>query len=327
MERITEKEIREFCEKKQALLDAYFALADTGKLSHAYIIEGAGVRERLLFAVSLSAKLICGNGTPCFKCNLCAGILAGTNPDVKFVTAEGATLSVNEIRAVRTEAYYRPEFSQYKIFVVEDAEKMTVQAQNAFLKILEEPPQNVFFFLLASSKNIFLPTIISRTQSITVDGADIYAAKTELSRYISSEAQIQRVLNVYEALERLEINKKNTEKIQNGLKICEKLFLEGEKFIMDDFPKGNENRDTIALYLDLLLFCAKDILVYKACKRVYGGILCTEEELSSVALRFSSKRANALCEIFAFAKERICENANINTVFSYIFTELTATDD
>lgn len=329
MEKLTEREIREYYKKNEALLDTYFSLASKGMLSHAYIIEGASYRERGMFAYCLAAKLLCLNensAAPCFSCSACAGVFGGTFPDMKAVCAEGATLSVNEIRNVRTEAFYKPEFAHCKVFIIEDAEKMNSAAQNALLKILEEPPKDVYFFLISSSKNVFLPTIISRTQAITLKRADTEFAKAELSRFIPDETERERVANVYMMLEKLEINKKNTEKIQNGLKICEKLLISSEKYILEDFPKGNENRDTVALYLDLLMICAKEILVQKISGASYGTILCKKEELSAVAQRFSAKKANYYCEIFANAKERISENANINTVITYLFTELTATD-
>ena len=128
-------------------------LSDT--LSHAYIIEGKKGSGRHTIAYMTAAALVCeklndtASPLPCLKCPSCKKILGQKSPDVITVTREDkATLGVDAIRFLRNDVRVVPNDLDYKIYVIEDADTMTPQAQNAFLLTLEEPPEYVKFFLL-----------------------------------------------------------------------------------------------------------------------------------------------------------------------------------
>lgn len=133
------------------------------KLSHAYIINGEIFSGKKTLATAVAMAVQCGNPEPCMKCRSCKQCLSGNHPDIKWITYEKGSIGVDEIREqINNDIVIRPYSSEYKIYIIPDAENMTLQAQNALLKTIEEPPAYAIILLLASNSDLFLQTIISR---------------------------------------------------------------------------------------------------------------------------------------------------------------------
>lgn len=139
---------------------------ETDKISHAYILSGEEGMGRKSLANAFALSLLCERGKkePCMQCPACRQVLSGSHPDLIHVTHEKPnSISVDEIREqINDTIRIRPYSSYYKIYIVDEAEKMTVQAQNALLKTIEEPPAYAVILLLTTSEGAFLPTILSR---------------------------------------------------------------------------------------------------------------------------------------------------------------------
>ncbi|MBR6360284.1 MAG: hypothetical protein IKH65_09795 [Clostridia bacterium] len=150
----------------------------SGRFPHTVILEGGLPEERLDLAVKIASALLCrdNNTVPCGECHSCRKIEHRTHPDVLILKPEKKEGSKNEtyfvdyIRQIRDNAFIIPHESDLKIFILQEAQIMNDQAQNAFLKILEEPPEYVIFILLASTKSVYLPTILSRASVFTLGG-------------------------------------------------------------------------------------------------------------------------------------------------------------
>lgn len=134
--------------------------------SHAYIIEGRAGSGRHTLALSVSASLSClsEGEIPCGTCKNCQKILSGKSPDIVTLGLENdkVTIGVESIRKVKDDMALSPNDLDIKVYIIEDADKMTVQAQNAFLLSLEEPPSYVVFFLICENSNLLLETVRSR---------------------------------------------------------------------------------------------------------------------------------------------------------------------
>ena len=158
----------------------------SGSFSHAYIIEGVRGSGKHTIARLAAAALSCerkNDGTaplPCGSCEACRKILGSLSPDVITVGSEGkATIGVDSVRFLREDVYTVPNDLDHKIYIIEDADKMTAQAQNAFLLTLEEPPSYVGFLLLCENAGALLETIrsrapILRTEPISRENIDLY---------------------------------------------------------------------------------------------------------------------------------------------------------
>lgn len=140
-------------------------------LAHAYILAGqAGLGKRTLAGL-LSAAMVCtGEGEkPCLRCPGCRKAAAGVHPDIITVSGEnGKELTVGQIRAMRTDAYIRPNEAERKIYVIHGADTMNQSAQNAMLKLLEEGPAYAVFLLLAENAAALLSTVCSRCEVLSL---------------------------------------------------------------------------------------------------------------------------------------------------------------
>ena len=112
---------------------------------------------------------------------MCEKILSKNAADVHEIDTDGdKTLKAQQIRDFRSDMYLSPTESEYKVYIIDDAEKMTVQAQNALLIILEEPPENTIIFLVTQNSSLLLPTIRSRAQILRTS---LFSSE-ELSEYL-----------------------------------------------------------------------------------------------------------------------------------------------
>jgi len=154
--------------------EAYSALAAYlrgGRLPHAILLEGAGGSGKTTFAREIAQGALCSappEERPCGVCRDCVKAEKGIHPDILEYAGSGGSLSfhVDLVRELRREAYVRPNEGQCKVMILEDVQNMTIQAGNALLKIIEEPPSGVVFILTCENKSSLLVTILSRVTVI-----------------------------------------------------------------------------------------------------------------------------------------------------------------
>ena len=160
-----------------------------GKLPHALILEGAKGSGKHTIATMCAAALACTEQKnehlpiPCLLCHDCKKILEKKSPDVIVIGPEDkATIGVEAIRFLKEDVHTVPNDLEHKIYVIEHADRMTVQAQNALLLTLEEPPSYVQFFLLCENASLLLETIRSRAPILRTEPL----SEEEIDRYLVS---------------------------------------------------------------------------------------------------------------------------------------------
>ena len=145
---------------------------------HAIMLEGERGCGKKTLARRMAAAMLCksfdsASNRACGVCGSCLKILDGTHPDVTFLGDGAKTITVDEIRALRAAAGVRPNEADVRLFVICDGQNMTVQAQNALLKVLEEPPVAVRFIITCDNASRMLETIVSRAVSVRIGGLPV----------------------------------------------------------------------------------------------------------------------------------------------------------
>lgn len=148
------------------IIEYFRNAASSKKISHAYILDGEERSGKMLLAEAFAAAIQCERqeSDPCGQCHCCRQAAGRNQPDIIYVThRKPNTLGVDDIREqINDDIVLKPYYGRHKIYIVDEAEKMNENAQNALLKTLEEPPAYAVILLLTTNAESFLPTILSR---------------------------------------------------------------------------------------------------------------------------------------------------------------------
>lgn len=139
--------------------------------ANTYIFEGADGLNKREAALLFAKSLVCENSSsaPCCDCPACREAQADSHPDIVTVIPEKgkASIGVEPIRDMITESLIKPFYNRHKVFIITEGDILTPQAQNAFLKIIEEPPQYAVFIIVCSDSGNLLETVRSRAVTVT----------------------------------------------------------------------------------------------------------------------------------------------------------------
>lgn len=291
------------------------------KVSHAYILAGEAGMGKKSLADAFALTLLCERGRmePCMECHACRQVLSGNHPDLIHVTHEKAgSIGVDDIREqINDTIVVRPYSSPYKVYIVDEAQKMTTQAQNALLKTVEEPPSYAVIVLLTTSSEAFLPTILSRcvqlklkplrdsvvreylkeNQGVSDTDADIYAAfaRGNLGKAVqiaSSEDfrnMYQEVLHLLKHIRDMDISE-----------------------LLDYIRKLKEDSVDIQEVLDFMLMWYRDVLLYKVTTDI--NLLIFKDEygkFKEISDKSSYDGLKRILEAIEKAKVRLDANVNM----------------
>lgn len=293
---------------------------ESDHVSHAYILTGETGMGRKSLANAFAMTLLCekGKSEPCMECHACKQVMSSNHPDLIFVGHEKpGSIGVDDIREqINDTIMIRPYSSYYKIYIVDEAEKMTVQAQNALLKTIEEPPAYAIIMLLTTNQEAFLPTILSRcvqlklkplkdsvvksylmgSLGIKESRADIYAAfaRGNLGRAIHLASSEEFQLLYSELLHMLKHLKE--------MDIMELLFY---------IKKMKDENLDIYDCLDFMQLWYRDVLMYKVTQDI--NLLIFREEFNTMKEMSAASAYDGIERILkVIDKARIRLEANVN---------------
>ena len=304
----------------------------SGKISHAYIINGEKSSGKEFIAKIFAAALQCEEGgvEPCGQCHSCKQAQTDNQPDIiRLVHEKPNTISVDDIRTqINGKVITRPYSSRYKIFIVNEAEKMNAAAQNALLKTLEEPPEYVIIILLTSNIDAFLPTIISRCVVLNMRPVSDALVK----KFLMDEVQVTDYkAEVCVAFARGNIGKAKLLATSEDFDNVKSEALSLLKYVQDmelyeiiaAVKKIGDFKLEINDYFDIMSIWYRDVLLFKATNDV--NHLVFREELQSlrrVAERTSYEGIESVINALDRAKSRLNANVNFELTMELLFLEM-----
>ena len=305
----------------------------SGKVSHAYVIQGEQFAGKEFIAKIFAMALQCeergkeGSEIPCQKCHSCRQALSDNQPDIIKVTHEKPnTVSVDDVRAqISGDVGIKPYGSPYKIYIMNEAEKMTVQAQNALLKTLEEPPEYVVIMLLTTNVNALLPTILSRCVVLNMKPVADHLVR----KYLMQELQITDYkAEVCVAFARGNIGKARQLAFSEGFENVKDEALSILKYIQDmelhemvaAANRIREYKPDKSDLIDIMMVWYRDVLLFKATNDMNHLVFREEgSALRQVARRSSYEGIEAVLEALDKAKKRLDANVNPDLVMELLF--------
>ena len=305
---------------------------ESGKISHAYIINGEKSSGKEFIAKVFAMALQCeaGGTEPCQECHSCKQALSANQPDIIRVTHEKPnTISVDDIRVqINNDVAIKPYSSRYKVYILNEAEKMTQQAQNALLKTLEEPPEYAVILLLTANVNSLLPTILSRCVVLNMKPV----SDTQVKKYLMEQLQIPDYkAEVCVAFARGNVGKAKSLATSEDFENVKNEALSLLKYIRDmelheiitAIKKITEYKLEINDYLDIMAIWYRDILLFKATKD--ANHLIFREELPSLrqaATRSSYEGIENIIKALDKAKARLKANVNFDLTMELLLLEI-----
>ena len=316
----------------------------SGRLSHAYIIEGKKGSGRHTIAKNIIAAIECDSrqaspslnifgepvrlSLPCGECPSCQKILSDKSPDVSIIgiPEDRVTIGVETSRDLKADMYTAPNELSVKAYVIEDADLMTEEAQNALLLSFEEPPEYVLCFILCESSMNLLETIRSRAQALRTE----LLSEDKIEEYLllnypvshsirSEDPKAWRTLLfvangcIGKAIELLDKNRRETvlENRSEVKKLISVLLSADRAAAVKAISVFGKKRQSAIEKIELLQFAVRDLLLLK---KTDNAPLCfyeDAEEALELSTRYTSRSLLMLYDASETAKRDLLANANV----------------
>lgn len=294
----------------------------SGNVSHAYIINGERYSGKEYIAKVFAMALQCEKKgvDPCNECHSCKQALSGNQPDIIHLTHEKPnTITVDDIRdQINKDIVVKPYASDKKIYIINEAEKMNTQAQNALLKTLEEPPEYAVILILTTNVDALLPTILSRCVILNMKPVEDRLVK----EFLMKEVEVPDYkAEVCAAFARGNIGKA---KILASSEEFDKIKTEAIALLkhIDEMETGeisqaikqiNEYKLEINDFLDILAIWYRDALMFKATADANNLIFRDEMRfIKQTASRSTYEGLEIILKALDVAKSRISANVSFD---------------
>lgn len=298
------------------------------KVSHAYIFNGPEASGKMMLAEAFAMALQCeGEGKrPCLECRSCRQAADHNQPDIIYVSHEKPnTIGVDDIRTqINNDIDIKPYSSRYKVYIVDEAQKMNQQAQNALLKTIEEPPAYAIILLLTTNADSFLQTILSRCITLNLKAVKEDKIKEYLMKHYQIpdyQADICAAFsqgNVGKAIQ-LASSEEFGELKASVLQLMKRLE-DIDLYEMTGAVKQiAEYKLSVNDYFDLMMIWFRDVLYLKATNDVDGLIFKDEVyDIKKQAAKRSYQGIETVLEALEKAKIRLNANVNFDLVIELL---------
>lgn len=306
--------------------------AASGRSSHAYLfLGGAGAGKRLIANTFAKALQCEGEKRPCDSCKSCHAFNHGNHPDVIYFQPlkNGKTYTIEDVREQLLETVdLKPFQYEKKIYIIEKADTLNIQSQNALLKTLEEPPAHAVFLLLSERAEAFLPTILSRVVVMKIRplSAETIADYLMQAGHLAEESHILSAYaqgRIGQALELVEDEgfREMRQDILGKLEVLPSMS-EGDAYLLAKDLEGYKND---LRFLDIMELWYRDLLTAKSLRE--EGYLIQRDKKDAI-FRAAKEPAALLAKKAAAvrtARMRLAQNANFRLTMEVMLMDLKET--
>ena len=303
-------------------------IRSTKSISHAYIIQDEFSENAKTIAYAFAMSLHCQKGgvEACYNCHACKQILKNNHPDLIYVEAQNQkSISVGDIREkVNDTVEIKPYSSLYKVYIIDKADSMTVQAQNALLKTMEEPPEYAVIILIAQSLDRFLPTIKSRciklhisliSNRVILEKLRSLGIDSELSKSLASfsRGNLAKALT-FSKEENINIYKENINILTN--------ISSSNSIELYDYAELINTRENKMDFMDFCLMWYRDILLLSVNKNAENLVFKSEyRTLRKLTSVYSLSDLDSIIESINHTIEELSSNVNSKYVIKLMLMQ------
>lgn len=295
----------EYQEQQKKLYKILNNEIQTNKYSHAYLFETNGNPNTMLFVLAFVKSLLCPfkytNNSKCVNCTICHKIDNNIYTDLKIIEPDGLWIKKEQLDSLQKEFSVKSVEGNKKIYIINQAEKLNVQASNSILKFLEEPEENIIAILITNNIYQMLSTIVSRCQVLSLESE---TSNLSLNLNIPSDKIKENLDVINDFVQYLETNELDT------LLMTKKMW--------HDFYK---ERNDYLIGFELLLMYYKDVLNNKLDRKLQV-FYEYESEINKVSEKNSFDKLIYKINKIISLKEYIKVNANQNLLLDKLIIEL-----
>ena len=302
-------------------------------VAHAYLIVGPRHVGKGTLAFNLAQALNCdGPELPCGQCRSCQRILERKHADVTPVGLDSKTeIGIDDIRYLQRIANLPPYEGKYKVFIIDGAEYLSTEAANSLLKILEEPPQNVVWLLLAAEDGHLLPTIISRCQRLELKPVPSEQVQEALVNSYNVETNRAKLLAqlcrgrlgwALSALANDDILEQRSQRIDRMVSLLTASLSQRFAYAQELASQFSQNRRTGAEIMEDWLDWWRDLMLIKgSCQETIVNV-DYQTALEEQARGLSLSEINGFLTDLCLLQEEISRNVNPRLVLEWLMLNL-----
>ena len=315
---------------------------EKGALAHAYLFSGPTHTGKMTLALELARALNCqAKEPPCGQCEACRKITDGKHADVQIIALNGGSengearnrteIGIEQIRQLQHSASLPPFEGEYKVFIIDGAEQLSLEAANCLLKTLEEPAERMVFALLTTNVSAIPETVISRCQKIELQPMAAGDIEKVLIEKHSVEPQQAKLLSrlchggvgwAIAVAENGEMLEQYSSQRHEILDIINRSYVERFGYAATLAGQFSQNRQSVTQVLDLWLDVWRDIMLVKSgCAEAVSNIDIIQE-LAGLAGRFSLETIRQYIGSIRAAGEQLRRNASPRLVLEVMMLDM-----
>lgn len=319
-----------------AIVDRLQKVIQNHELAHAYLFVGPAGAGKMSLAKWLALRLFClhpQDNEPDLTCAECQRILSGNHPDIVYAAPTGQRIKVDEIRRLKAEFTKSAVEGNQKIFIIQDAEKMTNGAANSLLKFIEEPGAGTYILMMTTNKNAVLPTIRSRTQVIELLPLQRSALLKILTEHEIPKAHQQVALGITDSVTALEAWEEDDwfnaviQAVIQWYQDTAKADMRGFVDVQTSLMKLATDREKQQVILDLLTLIWRDTLMVSTGVKDEDRLHFTSMigELTVVGERYSVQQLLAASQLTLGTRQLLEQNISFQNIVEQLTIRLIQT--